>query len=341
VTSRAIDELRRELDTVAIARPQITREHVTAAQSLIGADVFGYFTFDAAGGLDALAFSGLSAAVTTEYRRGVRTDRTWGFVDPSQVPVRQQNRLVTFQARQFLDGETGTLRRLGMPNTHYRRVVEAFREHMYPFYRRNGFEDVWQLRAVLAVGSRLVGWVGALFERRPMRAQAATLATLMPSLVARAHHARRLALGASKDSLVETLLELQPGACYLVTSSGEVSHANRAGREALSGSRAARDELRNALANPRAATGYEVFAVEGGMHIARATAELSLNISRFRLTPRQAEVARALPTGATNRDIARMLGMSERTVEVHLTAIYERLDVDGRSAAVAKLLRGR
>lgn len=54
-----------------------------------------------------------------------------------------------------------------------------------------------------------------------------------------------------------------------------------------------------------------------------------------RLTPRQKEVLEHIATGWTNDDIARKLVVSRRTVERHVAAILDRLDVENRAAAAA------
>jgi DNA-binding CsgD family transcriptional regulator len=50
------------------------------------------------------------------------------------------------------------------------------------------------------------------------------------------------------------------------------------------------------------------------------------------LTPRQVGVARLVAAGLTNAEIARRLGISERTVTTHLDHIYERLQIGSRAA---------
>jgi predicted ATPase/DNA-binding CsgD family transcriptional regulator len=54
------------------------------------------------------------------------------------------------------------------------------------------------------------------------------------------------------------------------------------------------------------------------------------------LTPRQIDVLRLVAAGHSNREIGQSLHISDRTVERHLTAIFAALDVDRRSAAVAR-----
>ena len=59
---------------------------------------------------------------------------------------------------------------------------------------------------------------------------------------------------------------------------------------------------------------------------------------RWRLTARQTEVLRWLAHGLTNGLIAQTLGISERTVEFHLKAIFDKAGVDNRATLIVKLL---
>ena len=52
------------------------------------------------------------------------------------------------------------------------------------------------------------------------------------------------------------------------------------------------------------------------------------------LSPREAEILEALATGATNREVAKRLFISESTVKTHLVHLYEKLGVDSRTAAL-------
>jgi len=53
------------------------------------------------------------------------------------------------------------------------------------------------------------------------------------------------------------------------------------------------------------------------------------------LTGRELEVLTAVARGDRNKEIARQLGVTERTIKAHLTNIYNKLGVDSRAAAVS------
>ena len=52
-----------------------------------------------------------------------------------------------------------------------------------------------------------------------------------------------------------------------------------------------------------------------------------------RLTPREQDVLRLLRLGLANKQIARRLGISERTVKAHLTSTFQRIGVSDRTQA--------
>ena len=61
------------------------------------------------------------------------------------------------------------------------------------------------------------------------------------------------------------------------------------------------------------------------------TKEQYLNIARkFGLTRRELELGYLKVSGFSNRRIAYMLGISEQTVKIHFTSIYEKAWVPGR-----------
>lgn len=60
-----------------------------------------------------------------------------------------------------------------------------------------------------------------------------------------------------------------------------------------------------------------------------------LRAPRVRLTDRERDVLRLLDTGASNREIAKTLFVTEATVKTHLVHVFEKLGADSRSRAIA------
>jgi DNA-binding CsgD family transcriptional regulator len=54
-----------------------------------------------------------------------------------------------------------------------------------------------------------------------------------------------------------------------------------------------------------------------------------------RLTKRELDIIRRIAVGASNREVAKQLSISEKTVSRHLANVYAKLDVSSRTAAVA------
>lgn len=61
--------------------------------------------------------------------------------------------------------------------------------------------------------------------------------------------------------------------------------------------------------------------------------------SEHTLSAREIEVLALVARGASNKEIARQLGISEATVKSHLIHIFDKLDVDDRTAAVTEATR--
>lgn len=60
------------------------------------------------------------------------------------------------------------------------------------------------------------------------------------------------------------------------------------------------------------------------------------DLGRARLTPRELEVLAAMADGASNKAIARRLGISYHTAKFHVAAILAKLDADSRTEAVTR-----
>ena len=57
------------------------------------------------------------------------------------------------------------------------------------------------------------------------------------------------------------------------------------------------------------------------------------------LTKREKEVFEQLIINKTTKEIARLLGISEKTVRNHISNVMQKLGVKGRASAVIELLR--
>ncbi len=57
------------------------------------------------------------------------------------------------------------------------------------------------------------------------------------------------------------------------------------------------------------------------------------------LTPREHEVLALLAEGASNKAIARRLMISVNTVKFHIASLFDKLDAEGRTEAVAQAAR--
>ena len=66
-----------------------------------------------------------------------------------------------------------------------------------------------------------------------------------------------------------------------------------------------------------------------------ATATMEEGSGNAILSDRELEVLRAVGTGKRSKEIARDLGITERTIKAHLASIYHKLGVNSRAAAIA------
>lgn len=80
----------------------------------------------------------------------------------------------------------------------------------------------------------------------------------------------------------------------------------------------------------QAASGGQVLTPELTARVGRA-----LRAPRVQLTGRELDVLRLLDTGASNREIAKALFVTEATVKTHLVHVFEKLGADSRAKAVA------
>lgn len=90
-------------------------------------------------------------------------------------------------------------------------------------------------------------------------------------------------------------------------------------------------------------------AQAGGVWLGASLMQQLLDQTRLRIAPqpsawrqglseREVEVAEGVAAGLANRDLAERLGIGERTVKSHLTAIYDKLAINDRLQLALKVL---
>ncbi len=209
-----------------------------------------------------------------------------------------------------------------------------------------------QPRALICDGPVLLAWFGALQARPVARAQVRTLSALVPAMKQRLALERQLQGAPRTASALQAALEQLGTAAFIIKSRGAIVETNQAGRALLESSRAeVRRAMEDAIAQrpnalglelvplaERGVPGHILVIVRGGSPDARVDACVQACIMRWSLTPRQAQVLELVARGLANTTIAAMLGIGERSIEHHMTAIFDCAGVDGRAALVAMVL---
>jgi DNA-binding NarL/FixJ family response regulator len=158
----------------------------------------------------------------------------------------------------------------------------------------------------------------------------------------------------ARVALEASLAELGAPA-FIVSATGTVLHANSFGAEKVAKSP---DGLRAKLARAVQSLGDESAAGNALVTPLRCdeTSPYYLVIFRqpstpmenvesaaklWELTPRQKDTLALLTEGFSNKTIAVKLGCAERTVESHLTAVFQKSGFEGRSALLAAMARNK
>jgi DNA-binding NarL/FixJ family response regulator len=94
--------------------------------------------------------------------------------------------------------------------------------------------------------------------------------------------------------------------------------------------------LRTVRAAAEGETGLTPELAEAMLHTAQATTSTT---AEAMLSDRQVEILQAIANGATTKQVARQLGITQKTVHNHLNAIYRRLDTQSLTHAVLSAVR--
>jgi DNA-binding NarL/FixJ family response regulator len=145
--------------------------------------------------------------------------------------------------------------------------------------------------------------------------------------------------GRSGVEATRAIVERDPGVAVLVLTMFDdddlVLAAIRAGARGYLLKGATRDELRRAIL--AAGSGEAIFGPKVAARLAGLLGDPARAARPFPdLTQREREVLELVAQGRANPDIARRLGISEKTVRNHVSTVLAKLEVLGRSEAIVR-----
>ena len=206
-----------------------------------------------------------------------------------------------------------------------------------------------QPRALIWNGRLLLGWFGGMDPSPPTPRQMTILSELVKPMRQRLAAEESLRETPYVRAALDIMLARIGSPAFVVTSRGTIRESNDAGRALLARDSTLTTSLRDAVAGRRTAIPIEVIpmgcaealwlaTVTPASRDARIAACLESCTTRWSLTRRQKQVLALIVQGQSNAAIAAELKCVERTVELHVSALLDRFDVDNRSALVANVL---
>jgi DNA-binding CsgD family transcriptional regulator len=260
----------------------------------------------------------------------------WTGYNPNRPEPQQRNRVFTTDAIVRLTGV---------------RALEDI-PVVRDFFPRAGLVGRDQLRVVVCDGPAALGCVLAFRAARFTNLERHTLQRLVPALQRRLTIERTLATATRTRLILDAAFEAIPAPAFVTDELGNVCEANAAGQLWLeTEGRAARAEIAEATKRRRHPRFDGVPVVAPGaswrcLLVQRRGAEATARLraahaaKRWSLTRRQGEVLALVVEGLATRTMAAVLGVSESTVEAHLTAIYDKSQLEGRAEVTVAVWRG-
>jgi DNA-binding CsgD family transcriptional regulator len=276
--------------------------------------------------------------------RTLRTAEAWmrsqssftATYDPDRPAASQRNRVFTLSAIAQL--VPGGLSEVPMARDLWPRIGLTGNDH---------------LRVLLCEGPSLLACVGVFRPEAFGCRQQRILAALAPGLRERLILERQLDSGPRWQAAVVACLEAIGRPAFVLNSRGAILETNAAGRALREGlgrrvPRALSDAAlgrpsdlafrMTALRTAETPAGY-LALMEGPEPAAMFEHRVAQAAERWKLTPRLRQVLSLVARGLTNRTIAAMIAVTERTVEAHVSALFDRAGVENRASLVARLLR--
>jgi len=257
----------------------------------------------------------------------------FAFYNPIEPEAEQRDRVV--EAVSLVDGEVF-------------RASGFYREVLAPL----GLERHLQLRALVCEETSLLAWVGSFHDGLIHDHQLRSFTALLPVLRKRLSIERLLQRPRLIHAAHDLILDQIGDPAFLLGQRGELVFANRAGRTLLDRERGQIVETLQRIVDgtrdiervnvvPLTSVGVPpctLVVLRRDTEDQRIEQRVDAAARRWDLTPRQRDVLRHLVRGHGNTTIAELLGIGERAVELHVTAMFDRAGLESRSSLVARVL---
>ena len=218
-------------------------------------------------------------------------------------------------------------------------------------YHRLDFHEADQVRALICDGSSLLAWFGGFRSEPLSRRETRMFEKLVPHLQKRLRFERILANSELFSDALSLVLESIPAAIFIISSTRAIHHTNAAGREMLTRDRRLTIQRIDAALSGAAPSGWSLLPIASqglSQHYLIIASDpdrddtlLKIAARRWSLSPAETAVLLHLVRGEANKTIAAELRRSIATVELHVSSILRKANVDNRAALVAHYWRLR
>jgi len=337
-----IRELAAELEIVRIGGPSAVQDvlgeirRLTELETLLCACPVERTTGWAVERLEADNFPNPSAVRDTIVEFLERAPRRFGWFDASRPEPEQRN--VVVDVRELVPEPELVESRV------YQEVLRPLRLHRHH-----------PIRVLVCEGASLLAWFGGFQPAPATPVQRELLLAIVPALRRRLSIERRIETASLTQAALDAVLERIGAPAFVVSASGRIFELNAQGKALLESQRAeVSASLRAAATGHPPALAFELTPLRmTGVDAlwlailrprtsdARMAQSIHVAAKRLGLTGRQRQVLERVVRGDSNAAIAGALRISERAVEQHLSAVFDRAAVDSRAALVSLVLLGK
>jgi DNA-binding CsgD family transcriptional regulator len=218
-------------------------------------------------------------------------------------------------------------------------------------YRRLGTFGEDTMRVIVCDGPSMLAWVGFMQPDKTTDRQRELFERVIPAFRRRLEFERLVGESSFTGTALAAALEQVNAAAWMLGPNGRLVHANAAGRARFDRDPADTSSALEACLVGRVDSRFKVTPLRDadgrGGHIVvelqqPATGHALPDVARrFGLTPAQTRVLERVARGISNATIAAELGVAERTVEAHVTAILVKAQVPSRAALIVQIFRDR